>query len=53
MAVYNTASDSANTAIMDFLAKISEFYIGHPFNAGGGNGRTLWFSIRYDCQSQF
>jgi len=46
MAVYNTASDSANTAIRAFLTKVGEHYLGHSFNTGSGKGKTLWLSIR-------
>lgn len=46
MAVYNTASDSANTAVRAFLTKVGEYYLGHSFNTGSGKGKTLWLSIR-------
>jgi len=46
MAVYNTASDSANTAIRAFLTKVGEYYLGHSFNTGSGKGKALWLSIR-------
>jgi len=46
MAVYNTASDSANTAIRAFLTKVGEHYLGHSFNTGNGKDKTLWLSIR-------
>lgn len=48
MAVYNTASDSANTAVRAFLTKVGEHYLGHSFNTGSGKGKTLWLSIRDD-----
>jgi hypothetical protein len=48
MAVYNTTSDSANTAIRAFLTKVGEHYLGHSFNTGSGKGRALWLSIRDD-----
>jgi len=48
MAVYNTASDSANTAIRAFLTKVGEHYLGHSFNTGSGRGKALWLSIRDD-----
>ena len=48
MAVYNTASDSANTAVRAFLTKVGEYYLGHSFNTGSGKGKTLWLSIRDD-----
>ncbi|WP_415899264.1 HNH endonuclease [Neptuniibacter sp. QD48_11] len=46
MAVYNTASDSANTAVRAFLTKVGEHYLGHSFNTGSGKGKALWLSIR-------
>ncbi|GAA5314980.1 MAG: hypothetical protein AseanaTS_01840 [Candidatus Pelagadaptatus aseana] len=48
MAVYNTASDSANTAVRAFLTKVGEHYLGHSFNTGSGKGKALWLSIRDD-----
>lgn len=48
MAVYNTASDSANTAVRAFLTKVGEHYLGHSFNTGSGKGKNLWLSIRDD-----
>lgn len=46
MAVYNTASDSANTAVRAFLTKVGEHYLEHSFNTGSGKGKALWHSIR-------
>ena len=46
MAIYNTASDSANTAVRAFLTKVGEFYLGHSFNTGSGKGKGLWLSIK-------
>lgn len=46
MAVYNTASDSANTAVRAFLTKVGEYYLGHSFNTGSGKGKSTWFAIR-------
>jgi len=52
MAVYNTASDSANTAVRSFLTKVGEYYLGHSFNTGSGKGKSIWISIRdQDFQS--
>ena len=48
MAVYNTASDSANTAVRAFLTKVGEHYLGHVFNTGNGKGKALWLAIRDD-----
>ena len=36
MAIYNTASDAANTAVRAFLTKVGEFYLGRTFNTGTG-----------------
>lgn len=46
MAIYNTSSDSANTAVRAFLTKVGEHYLGHSFNTGSGKGKLLWLSIR-------
>jgi hypothetical protein len=52
MAVYNTSSDSANTAVRAFLTKVGEYYLGHSFNTGSGKGKALWLAIRdVDFQS--
>lgn len=46
MAVYNTSSDSANTAVRAFLTKVGEYYLGHSFNTGSGTGKRIWNEIR-------
>lgn len=46
MAIYNTPSDSANTAVRAFLTKVGEYYLTHSFNTGSGKGKALWVSIR-------
>ena len=46
MAIYNTASDAANTAVRAFLTKVGEFYLGRTFNTGTGRGRSDWERIR-------
>jgi hypothetical protein len=47
MAVYNTASDAANTAVRAFLTKIGEFYLGRSFNTGSsGRAKQEWENIR-------
>lgn len=48
MAVYNTSSDSANTAVRAFLTKVGEHYLGHSFNTASGKGKAIWHSIRDD-----
>lgn len=48
MAVYNTLSDAANTAVRAFLTKVGEYYLGHSFNTGSSKGKQLWLSIRND-----
>ncbi|GGA77876.1 hypothetical protein GCM10011369_19740 [Neiella marina] len=48
MAVYNTSSDSANTAVRAFLTKVGEYYLGHSFNTGSGKGKAIWLKIRDD-----
>jgi len=53
MAVYNTPSDAANTAVRSFLTQVGEYYLGHSFNTGSGKGKKLWESIRdEDFQSR-
>ncbi|MCG6348595.1 HNH endonuclease [Vibrio fluvialis] len=46
MAIYNTASDSANTAVRAFLTKVGEYYLGHSFNTSTGTGKAIWLDIR-------
>ncbi len=45
MAIYNTASDTANTAVRAFLTKVGEFYLGRSFNTGSGKGKADWERI--------
>lgn len=46
MAVYNTSSDSANTAVRAFLTKFGEFYFGASFNTASGKGKAVWTKIK-------
>ena len=46
MAIYNTASDSANTAVRSFLTKLGEHYLGRSFNTGSGRGKKDWARIK-------
>ncbi|KXF79728.1 HNH endonuclease [Enterovibrio coralii] len=46
MAVYNTSSDSANTAVRAFLTKVGEFYFGASFNTASGKGKAVWAKIK-------
>lgn len=46
MAVYNTSSDAANTAVRAFLTRVGEYYLGHSFNTASGKGKQLWEAIR-------
>jgi hypothetical protein len=46
MAVYNTTSDAANTAVRAFLTKVGEYYLGQSFNTGNGRGKKIWLEIR-------
>lgn len=46
MAVYNTPSDAANTAVRAFLTKVGEHYLGRSFNTGSGKGKRDWERIR-------
>ena len=46
MAIYNTPSDAANTAVRAFLTSVGEFYYGAPFNTSAGKGRAVWARIQ-------
>ncbi|WP_282081481.1 HNH endonuclease [Aquimarina algiphila] len=46
MAVYNTSSDSSNTAVRALLTKIGEYYLKRSFNTGSGKGKKDWEEIR-------
>lgn len=46
MAVYNTSSDAANTAVRAFLTKVGEFYLNRKFNTTSGPGKADWERIR-------
>jgi hypothetical protein len=46
MAIYNTNSDSANTAVRAFLTKVGEEYLGRRFNTGSGKGKQDWENIK-------
>jgi hypothetical protein len=48
MAVYNTPSDAANTAVRAFLTAVGEFYYGSSFNTGNGKGEKVWNEIKED-----
>jgi hypothetical protein len=48
MAVYNTPSDAANTAVRSFLTQVGEYYLKHSFNTASGKGKRIWESIRDD-----
>lgn len=48
MAVYNTPSDAANTAVRAFLTSVGEHYLGRSFNTGSGKGREIWERIRLE-----
>jgi hypothetical protein len=45
MAIYNTPSDAANTAVRSFLTSVGEHYLGCTFNTGTGNGKATWVQI--------
>ena len=46
MAVYNTPSDAANTAVRSFLTSVGELYLQKSFNTGSGSGKALWEKIK-------
>jgi len=48
MAIHNTPSDAANTAVRSFLTKLGEEYYQKSFNTGSGHGREVWRIIRED-----
>jgi len=45
MAIYNTPSDAANTAVRSFLTSVGEHYLGRSFNTGIGYGKAVWAKI--------
>ena len=45
MAIYNTPSDAANTAVRSFLTSVGEHYLGRTFNTGIGYGKAAWAQI--------
>lgn len=48
MAIYNTASDAANTAVRAYLTKVGEFYLGNSFNTSTGKALIVWQKIQKD-----
>lgn len=46
MAVYNSPSDAANTAVRAFLTQVGELYLGRSFNTGSGQGERDWRDVR-------
>ena len=52
MAVYNTPSDAANTAVRAFLTAVGEFYYGSSFNTGNGKGKSVWVEIKADFDNR-
>lgn len=48
MAIYNTPSDAANTAVRSFLTSVGEHYFGRSFKTGTGSGKAIWDQIRND-----
>ena len=46
MAIYNTPSDAANTAVRAFLTSVGEHYFGRSFNTGSGKGKEIWEQIK-------
>ena len=51
MTIYNTSSDSANTAVRAFLTKVGEYYLDHSFNTASGRGKALWNEIKTDFEN--
>jgi len=46
MAIHNTSSDAANTAVRAYLTSLGEKFLGHGFNTGSGKGREIWEEIK-------
>jgi hypothetical protein len=46
MAVHNTSSDAANTAVRAFLTEIGRYYLKRYFNTGSGQALQDWIKIR-------
>lgn len=52
MAVYNTDSDSANTAVRAFLTKVGEYYLNGTFNTTSGKGKEIWRNIKSEFENR-
>lgn len=50
MAVYNTDSDSANTAVRAFLTKVGEYYLEETFNTTSSKGKKIWEEIKLEFE---
>ena len=48
MAVHNTSSDAANTAVRAFLTEIGSYYLKYSFNTGSGQSKKIWDKIKDD-----
>jgi hypothetical protein len=46
MAVHNTASDAANTAVRAFLTEIGSYYLNRNFNTSNGQAQKDWVRIK-------
>ena len=51
MAIYNTPSDAANTAVRAFLTEVSKFHYKEPLNTGSGKGKKTWQAIKEDFKN--
>ncbi|MCC6416000.1 MAG: HNH endonuclease [Opitutaceae bacterium] len=51
MAIYNTDSDAANTAVRAYLTKVGEFYRGSSFNTSQGKAKADWTKIKHEVFS--
>ncbi|VVB76012.1 Uncharacterised protein [uncultured archaeon] len=52
MAVFNTYSDSANTAVRAFLTKVGAYYNGgKKFDTSNGKGKLIWETIKKEFNS--
>lgn len=50
MAVNNTPSDAANTAVRAYLTSLGTKYCGYAFNVSSGRGKRVWAEIKDSFQ---
>jgi hypothetical protein len=48
VAIYNTSSDAANTAVRAFLTAVEEHYLKRSFNTGSGYEKSVLEEIKIE-----